>query len=77
AFEAWTGGTSSYYPHFLMSVCEHFNIPQIVPVEDLPAEHMNKLLQGTGTEIVRLRYDYDFGQRKEAMVTFEGIVNNL
>ncbi|MBY0118872.1 excinuclease ABC subunit UvrA [Paenibacillus xylanexedens] len=77
AFDAWTGGTSTYYPQFLKSVCEHFNIPQNVPVEDLPAEQMNKLLQGTGTEKIRFRYENDFGQRKEALVTFEGIVNNL
>ncbi|MET1167915.1 excinuclease ABC subunit UvrA, partial [Bacillus velezensis] len=72
AFDAWTGGTSTYYPQFLKSVCEHFNIPQNVPVEDLPAEQMNKLLQGTGTEKIRFRYENDFGQRKEALVTFEG-----
>ena len=32
AFEAWAGSTSNYYPQFLRSVCEHFDIPQDVPV---------------------------------------------
>ncbi|MBJ8192797.1 excinuclease ABC subunit UvrA, partial [Bacillus cereus] len=24
AFQAWSGGTSTYYPQFLQSVCEHY-----------------------------------------------------
>ncbi|MFP4975317.1 excinuclease ABC subunit UvrA [Paenibacillus sp. CN-4] len=77
AFLAWTGSTSTYYPQFLKSVCEHFNIPRDVPVSSLSAEHMKKLLHGTGNEKIRFKYENDFGQRKEAMVAFEGIIPNL
>ncbi|NGM82371.1 excinuclease ABC subunit UvrA [Paenibacillus sp. 7124] len=77
AFLAWTGSTSNYYPQFLKSVCEHFHIPQDVPVSELSPEHMNKLLNGTGSEKIRFRYENDFGQRKEALVPFEGIIPNL
>ncbi|MCM3786622.1 excinuclease ABC subunit UvrA [Neobacillus mesonae] len=77
AFEAWAGGTSNYYPQFLRSVCEHFNIPMDVPISELSAEQMNKLLRGTDGEKVRFRYENDFGQRKEAYVVFEGIIPNL
>ena len=77
AFLAWTGSTSNYYPQFLKSVCEHFKIPQDVPVSDLTSEHMNKLLHGTGSEKIRFRYENDFGQKKDAMVAFEGIIPNL
>ncbi|BCG61280.1 excinuclease ABC subunit UvrA [Paenibacillus sp. URB8-2] len=77
AFLAWTGSTSNYYPQFLKSVCQHFHIPQDVPVSELTPEHMNKLLNGTGSEKIRFRYENDFGQRKEAMVPFEGIIPNL
>jgi excinuclease ABC subunit A len=77
AFLAWTGSTSNYYPQFLKSVCEHFNIPQNVPVSSLTPDHMNKLLNGTGSEKVRFRYENDFGQKKDAMVAFEGIIPNL
>lgn len=38
---------------------------------------MNKLLNGTGSEKVRFRYENDFGQKKDAMVAFEGIIPNL
>ncbi|MFX3636834.1 MAG: excinuclease ABC subunit UvrA [Candidatus Pristimantibacillus sp.] len=77
AFEAWAGSTSNYYPQFLSAVCEHYNIAKDVPVAELSAEHMKKLLYGTGGERVRFLYENDFGHRKEAYVPFEGIVNNL
>ncbi|WP_430053097.1 excinuclease ABC subunit UvrA [Paenibacillus phoenicis] len=77
AFEAWAGGTSNYYPQFLRSVCEHFNIPQNVPVSELTADQMDKLLYGTGDVKVRFRYENDFGMSREAYVTFEGIIPNL
>ncbi|MCP1310421.1 excinuclease ABC subunit UvrA [Paenibacillus tyrfis] len=77
AFEAWAGSTSNYYPQFLAAVCEHYSIPKNVPVGELTKEQMQKLLNGTGGEKVRFRYENDFGHKKEAMVPFEGIVNNL
>ncbi|UNK18032.1 excinuclease ABC subunit UvrA [Paenibacillus sp. N3/727] len=77
AFQAWAGGTSTYYPQFLRSVCEHYKIPQDVPVSELDPDQMNKLLYGTGSQKVHFKYENDFGQRKEAMVTFEGIIPNL
>ncbi|NUU60985.1 excinuclease ABC subunit UvrA [Paenibacillus agri] len=77
AFLAWTGSTSNYYPQFLKSVCEHFNIPQDIPVSELTPDHMDKLLNGTGSEKIRFRYENDFGQKKDALVAFEGIIPNL
>ncbi|WP_145039217.1 excinuclease ABC subunit UvrA [Paenibacillus sp. Y412MC10] len=77
AFAAWSGGTSTYYPQFLKSVCAHFGIPLDKPVSTFSQEQMNKLLYGTGKEKVHFRYENDFGQRKEAHVTFEGIIPNL
>lgn len=77
AFAAWSGGTSTYYPQFLKSVCAHFGIPLDKPVSTFSQEQMNKLLYGTGKEKIHFRYENDFGQRKEAHVTFEGIIPNL
>ncbi|GIP28648.1 UvrABC system protein A [Paenibacillus sp. J23TS9] len=77
AFLAWTGSTSNYYPQFLSSVCEHYHIPQDVPVSQLKKEDMDKLLYGTGNQKVRFRYENDFGQKKEAYVVFEGVIPNL
>ncbi|MBO2944801.1 excinuclease ABC subunit UvrA [Paenibacillus sp. F411] len=77
AFQAWSGGTSTYYPQFLSSVCRHFKIPMDVPVSSLSPEQMKILLYGTGSQKVHFKYENDFGQRKEAHVTFEGIIPNL
>ncbi|WP_223065913.1 excinuclease ABC subunit UvrA [Paenibacillus caui] len=77
AFEAWAGGYSNYYPQFLKSVAEHYDIPQDVPVSELSKEQMKVLLYGTGETKVHFRYQNDFGQMKDAYVPFEGIVNNL
>ncbi|OUS75251.1 excinuclease ABC subunit A [Paenibacillus sp. MY03] len=76
-FLAWAGSTSNYYPQFLSAVCVHYGIPQNVPLSEISAEQMKKLLYGTGGEKVRFLYENDFGHRKEAFVPFEGIVNNL
>ena len=77
AFAAWAGGTSTYYPQFLAAVCRHYKIPMNVPVSELSAEQMNKLLYGTGAEQVHFRYENDFGYTRESSSAFEGIVNNL
>ncbi|RUT33232.1 excinuclease ABC subunit UvrA [Paenibacillus zeisoli] len=77
AFEAWAGSTSNYYPQYLKSVAEHYHIPQDVPVSELTKDQMDKLLYGTGSQRIKFRYQNDFGQSKEAYVTFEGIVPNL
>ncbi|USB32800.1 excinuclease ABC subunit UvrA [Paenibacillus sp. YPG26] len=77
AFEAWAGSTSNYYPQYLKSVAEHYRIPQDVPVSELTKDQMDKLLYGTGSQRIKFRYQNDFGQSKEAYVTFEGIVPNL
>lgn len=50
AFQAWSGGTSTYYPQFLQSVCEHYSIPQNIPVSQLTTEQMNTILHGTGDQ---------------------------
>ncbi|MCR8844837.1 excinuclease ABC subunit UvrA [Paenibacillus sp. SC116] len=77
AFEAWAGSTSNYYPQFLRAVCEHYSIPTDIPVSQLEPEHMTKILHGTGSEKIRFVYENDFGHRKEAQVTFEGVIHNL
>ncbi|MFD2671933.1 excinuclease ABC subunit UvrA [Marinicrinis sediminis] len=77
AFEAWAGSTSNYYPQFLKSVCKHYQISTSVPVETLSDEEMKILLYGTDGEKIRFRYENDFGVTKEALVPFEGIINNL
>lgn len=77
AFEAWAGSTSNYYPQFLAAVCAHYDIPRDVPVSQLSDKQMEIILNGTGGERVRFRYENEFGYTRDAQVPFEGIVHNL
>ncbi len=77
AFEAWAGSTSNYYPQFLKSVCEHYDIPRNVSIKELTKDQLNILYHGTGGERVKFRYENEFGTTREAIVPFEGIVTNL
>jgi excinuclease ABC subunit A len=77
AFSAWAGSTSNYYPQFLASACRHYSIPMNVPVSQLTADQMKIIMYGTNGERIRFSYENDFGQKKEALVPFEGIVRNL
>ncbi|KIL36720.1 excinuclease ABC subunit A [Cohnella kolymensis] len=77
AFEAWAGSTSTYYPQFLEAVCSHYKIPTNVPVSSLNDKQLQIILQGTGGEKIRFRYENEFGHKRDAMVPFEGIVHNL
>lgn len=77
AFAAWAGQTSNYYPQFLASVCRHYDIPTDVPVETLSKKQMDLLLYGTKNDKIKFTYTNEFGRTREAMVAFEGIVNNL
>ena len=77
AFVAWAGGMSTYYPQLLKSVCEHFSIPQHVPVQQLNSTDLNIILYGAGSEKIHFKYENDFGQQREIHASFEGIVPNL
>ncbi|WP_411343930.1 excinuclease ABC subunit UvrA [Paenibacillus sp. WLX1005] len=77
AYQAWSGGLSNYYPQFLKSVCQHYNIPTDVPVSELTTEQHNLILNGSDGQKIRFRYESDFGRTKEAQVVFEGIIPNL
>ncbi|MCL6450597.1 MAG: excinuclease ABC subunit UvrA [Acetobacteraceae bacterium] len=76
AIAPWAGSTSTYYPQLLSAACQAFGIATDVPVQDLPAEALHKLLYGTG-ERVRFVFENDFGQIKTAEVPFEGVIPNL
>lgn len=77
AFEAWAGSTSNYYPQFLAAVCAHYGIPTDKPIEELSDKQLNLILYGTGGEKIRFRYENEFGHTRDALVPFEGVVNNL
>ncbi|MGK5510787.1 excinuclease ABC subunit UvrA [Brevibacillus formosus] len=77
AIGAWEPKTSTYYQQLLESACRHFNIRMDVPYEELTAAHRQILMYGSEGEKIHFRYENEFGQVREAVVPFEGVVINL
>jgi len=77
AIDAWEPKTSTYYQQLLESACRHFGIPMDVPFEELAEEQVRVILYGSEGEKIHFRYENEFGQVREAVVPFEGVVPNL
>lgn len=77
AVEAWEPKSSTYYQQLLESACRHFGIRMDIPFEELPPEHIHILMDGSREEKIQFRYENEFGQVREAIVPFEGVVPNL
>ena len=77
AIEVWKPVKSQYYPQLLKSVCDYYDIDMDVPVKDLPKEHMDIILYGSGTDIIPFNYVTDFGEVKKREIQFEGVANNI
>ncbi|NNV06889.1 excinuclease ABC subunit UvrA [Geobacillus sp. C56-T2] len=77
AIAPWEPQSSQYYPQLLEAVCRHYGIPMDVPVRDLPKEQLDKILHGSGGEVIHFRYTNDFGQVREQYIEFEGVLRNI
>jgi len=77
AIDAWKPISSQYYPQLLKSVCDHYGIDMSIPVKDLPKEDLDKVLYGSGKEKIRFYYVNDFGKKRDNLIQFEGVLNNI
>jgi len=77
AVGAWEPKSSTYYQQLLESACRHFGISMDVPYEELSAEQTQILMYGSMGEKIEFRYENEFGQVREAIVPFEGVIPNL
>ncbi|GIN89157.1 excinuclease ABC subunit UvrA [Siminovitchia terrae] len=77
AIAPWIPVSSQYYPQLLKTVCKHYGINMNVPVKDLPKEQLDKILYGSGADLIRFRYKNDFGQVRESNIRFEGVFKNV
>ncbi|MDR9505828.1 excinuclease ABC subunit UvrA [Brevibacillus agri] len=77
AIGAWEPKSSTYYQQLLESACRHFNIRMDIPYEELPPEQVQILMYGSEGEKIQFRYENEFGQVREAVVPFEGVIPNL
>ncbi len=58
AIAPWEPTSSQYYPQLLKAVCDHYKIPMDVPVKELSKEQINKILNGSGEDKIRI-YVYE------------------
>jgi excinuclease ABC subunit A len=77
AIVPWQPTSSQYYPQLLKAICKHYNIDMDVPVSELPEEHLNILMKGSGKDKIRFRYENDYGQIRDNHIYFEGILANV
>lgn len=77
AIAPWEPTSSQYYPQLLKAVCDHYDIPMDVPVKDLPKEKMDKILYGSGKDKIHFYYENEFGNVRDQMIEFEGVVRNV
>ncbi len=71
----WAKTGNPYYSDVLSSVAAHFNIDMNTPFEDLPLEHQNIILYGSGREFVKLKYK-EFGGTRYITQTrpYKGVI---
>jgi excinuclease ABC subunit A len=77
AIVAWQPTSSQYYPRLLEAVCKHYKIKMNVPVEKLPIDQWNKIMYGSDNDKFRFRYENEFGQVRDSMISFEGVLVNI
>ncbi|MGG3452025.1 excinuclease ABC subunit UvrA [Domibacillus aminovorans] len=77
AIAPWEPVSSQYYPQLLKAVCLHYDINMDTPVTELPDDQLDKLLNGSGKDKIRFRYENDFGQIRDNQIEFEGVLNNV
>jgi excinuclease ABC subunit A len=77
AIAPWESISSMYYPQLLESVCKHYGVDMDIPVKDTPKHQMDKILYGSDGEQIYFKYENEQGQVREAMIEFEGVINNV
>ncbi|OMP68276.1 excinuclease ABC subunit UvrA [Domibacillus epiphyticus] len=77
AIAPWEPVSSQYYPQLLKAVCTHYGIDMDMPVKDLPAKQLDVLLNGSDRDKIRFRYENDFGQVRDNLIVFEGVLHNV
>ncbi len=75
AIEAWIKSLNGM--RYLEAVADHYDFSLDEPVRDMNPAHLDKLLYGTGKELVPVSLEDSFGNRRSYKFPFEGVINNL
>ncbi|MFK4904810.1 excinuclease ABC subunit UvrA [Lactococcus petauri] len=77
AVAAWNPISSNYYPTMLECASRDFGIDMDTPWADLPEEHKDIILNGSGERKFHFYYVGDFGNVSDKDMVFPGIINNI
>ena len=77
ALAPWAGTASNYYEQLTEAIAEQYGVDLDEPWDELPAEHRELFLNGTGGEPIQVTYRNRYGRRRSYSTRFEGIVANL
>ncbi len=69
-------GGETYFSKLIEAVARRYGFSMDIPAAELTREQIDKLLYGTGSETVRVRYQNQFGRPREYETTFEGVIPN-
>lgn len=76
AIAPWANSSSQYYLQTLDSLAQHYGFSTRTPWHELPEEAREKVLYGTGTTPITLKYD-DGLRAYKTTKPFEGIIPNM
>jgi excinuclease ABC subunit A len=71
----WNG--NSYYRSLLESVARYYGFSMTAPIRELSAEHIQRILYGSGSERIVLRYESKSGRSREYRAFYEGVIPNI
>ncbi len=78
ALAPWSkGGISNYYAMLLGALSERYGVSLDTPWNEMPEEHRQMILNGTGDERYHFNYINLFGEEKIHTGKYEGVIPNL
>ncbi|GBF35533.1 excinuclease ABC subunit A [Desulfocucumis palustris] len=75
AIEGWMKSSNAY--SFFEAVAEKYGFSLDVPVSEMDAANLNRILYGTGGEKIHVIFGDGYGRAHDYNMPFEGVVNNL
>ncbi|AGL03556.1 excinuclease ABC subunit UvrA [Desulfoscipio gibsoniae] len=75
AIEPWLKSLNGM--RYLDAVAQHYGFDLDTPVREMDPAHLDKLLYGTGRDIIKMTLSNAMGIEHSYRVPFEGVINNL
>ncbi|MCB9982169.1 MAG: excinuclease ABC subunit UvrA [Rhodospirillales bacterium] len=77
AIEPWSKGFAPFYMQALEAVCAYYGIPIDKPWDTLKREHQDKILYGSGSDVIAITYNTKTESTWKSNKPFEGVIPSL